>query len=756
MKRIGWFPLAGVLLMARVSAGAPSPPSWSSGGPFGARVTALSFDAATRTLYAGTFDSGIFRSTDGARSWSPLPNHYYGIVSALAADPSNPNVLLLAAVREDVSRTVDGGRRWGKPTGIPGYIRRLVFDPLVRGRVWAAGKEGVFSSADSGRTWRTALSTVKIGQAMTIVPDPAHSDRVWAGGNKGLFRSRDGGNTWTAVMAVGIDIRSVALDAKGPSFVVALGSDALFTSTDAGETWTRTPTDQAGAIHSILVDSGSPRHILALIHDDLVSSGNNGRTWETVGSSRGASSFNALLADPFEPRTFYASSRTGVLKSTNAGKTWQDANQGLTGLWVNAVALDPRQSGKIYAATRWGRFCSLDAGTSWKRIGESLHEVRGLAVDPESALTFYSATPVDDQSLAGPHLLKSRYFYSSGVLRETEGEAPEQGYTCVVVDPRSPRTVWAGSVRGLRRSTDAGATWPSAGLENEEITSLAVDPRNSSVVYAASKNGGVFKTMDGGENWSSLSPDLKNKELTAVAIPAEKPEIVYAASHGKGLFKSRDSGASWVPVLSLPYGWIRALLVTPDGQSVTVGTNGKGVFTSRNGGETWAPMNDGLTAFSVTALAGDPGSGSLVAGTTQGVFVRQSRIQSAAGAVLVETPSPVPTKTRIGVETAKGGPDGVIRALAKAIAVAKCRRTMADLRSLAISFEAYAVDRGLHGLYPPSGDFDRAQGPPRSLDRGSAPPKTRARMSSTRTAFSSAGGARYPRPRVSCQEVCTG
>jgi photosystem II stability/assembly factor-like uncharacterized protein len=698
MKRIGWFPLAGVLLMVHVSAGAPRPPSWSSGGPFGARVTHLSFDASTHTLYAGTFDSGIFKSTDGARSWSPLSNHSYGIVSALAADPSNQNVLLVAAVREDVSRTADGGRRWDKSKGIPGYIWRLVFDPRVRERVWAAGNEGVFSSADSGRTWRTALSTVKIGHAMTIVPDPAHSDRVWAGGDKGLFKSRDGGNTWTAMPAVGIHIRSVALDAKDPSFVVALGSDALFTSADAGETWTRVPTDQAGAIHSMLVDSGSPRRILILIRGDLASSGDNGRTWETVASARGVSSFDALLADPFEPRTFYASSRTGVLKSTDAGKTWQDANRGLTGLWVNAVALDPPRT--IYAATRWGRFCSVDAGKSWKRIGESLHEVRGLAVDPESAFTFYSATPLDDQSLAGPHLLKSRYFYSSGVLRETEGEAPEQGYTCVVVDPRSPRTVWAGSVRGLRRSTDAGATWPSAGLENEEITSLAIDPRNSSVVYAASKNGGVFKTTDGGENWSSLSPDLKNKELTAVAVPAEEPATVYAASHGKGLFKSRDSGASWVPVLSLPYEWIRALLVAADGQSVTVGTNGKGIFASGDGGETWAPMNDGLTALSVTALAGDPASGLLVAGTTKGVFVRQGAVR----AVPVETPAPVPTKAPAAAATVKSGSDDPIRRIEKEIAVLKWRRTMGDIRSLAISFEAYAVD---HGLYPPSGDRDR-------------------------------------------------
>ena len=530
MTRIGWFLVAGVLLMAHVSAGTPSPASWTSGGPFGARVTALCVEASTRTLYAGTFNSGIYKSTDGARSWSPLPNNpNYAIVSTLAADPSNSDILLFTGVSEGLTRTADGGRRWDKPAGISGYLWRLVFDSLVRGRVWAVGNEGVFSSADSGRTWRTSLSSVKIGRAMAVVSDPAHRDRVWAGGKKGLFKSSDGGDTWTAVTAVTLDVRSIALDAKDPSFVVALGQGELFTSADAGETWTRTPMAKAGAIayRSLLVDSGSPRHILTLLHDDLVSSGNNGSTWEAVGSSNGASSFDVdLLADPVEAKTFYASSRTGVLKSTNGGKTWQDASRGMTGLWVNAVALGPRQSGKIYAATRWGRFCSLDSGKSWKRIEESMHEVRGLAIDPEAPDSIYSATPVDDQSLVGPRLLKGYYSSLSGVLVETAGEAPEQGYTCVVVDPRSPRTVWAGSVRGLRKSTDAGATWPSAGLENEEITSLAVDPRNSAVVYAASKNGGVFKTIDSGENWSNLSPNLKNKGLSAVAVPADKPRIV--------------------------------------------------------------------------------------------------------------------------------------------------------------------------------------------------------------------------------------
>lgn len=252
----------------------------------------------------------------------------------------------------------------------------------------------------------------------------------------------------------------------------------------------------------------------------------------------------------------------------------------------------------------------------------------------------------------------------------------------------------------MRKSTDGGATWPTAGLENEEITSLAFGPSSTLVVYAASKRGGVFKTTDGGENWSNLSPNLKNKDLSAVAVPANKPEIVWAASHGSGLFKSQDGGASWSQAFSFPFAWIRSLLVAADGQSVFAGTNGKGVFESKDGGETWAPSNDGLTGLSVTALAGDPASGLLVAGTTKGVFVRQG----AVGAVPVETPVPVATNAPAAAATAKSGSDDFIRRIEKEIAVLKWRKTMGDIRMLAVSFEAYAVS---NGRYPPSGDLDR-------------------------------------------------
>jgi photosystem II stability/assembly factor-like uncharacterized protein len=532
--------LLGALLsgLPAKAAGEARPGVWSTNGPYGAWISSLALDPSTRTLYAGTWGSGIFRSRDGARYWAELPrNPYYAKVTALAADPSDPNVLIYADRQMGVSRT-----------------------------------------ADDGKKWETVAE---------------------AGGN----------------------IRYVAVDPKDPAFVAALGSEELFTSTDAGKTWSRVPVDLAGAMTSLIVDPGPPRRLVAQKHGDVVVSTDGGISWAKPGVHADTSKLEGeLTRDPGEPGTFYAASRTGVQKSTDGGKSWTETDEGLAGLWVNAVALDARESGKIYAATRWGRFRSLDAGKSWRRIDGWLHEVKGIAVDPLAPDTIYSATAVDEQDLVGPRLLKGRV--RSGLLDDGAGDAPEQGYTCVAIDPRDPKTVWAGSVRGVRKSTDAGATWPSAGLENEEIVAIAFDPRNSSAVFAASKRGGLFKSVNGGEDWSEPSPDLKGKELAALAIPSGRPDVVYVATHGSGLFRSADGGASFTKVAGLPYNHLRALLVDPSGQSLVVGTNGMGIYTSGDGGGTWLANNPGLTALSVTSIDGDPRTGLLVIGTTKGVFVR--------------------------------------------------------------------------------------------------------------------------------------
>jgi len=133
----------------------------------------------------------------------------------------------------------------------------------------------------------------------------------------------------------------------------------------------------------------------------------------------------------------------------------------------------------------------------------------------------------------------------------------------VAVDPRNSSTVYAGnqSIGGLFKSTDGGQSWVSVnlGFTVSSVTSLAFDPTNTSTMYVGGSinavTAGFFKTTDGGQSWTLTSAGLNEPPLgravtvSAIAIDPTNPTILYVAgissdSNGSG-FKSADGGQSW-------------------------------------------------------------------------------------------------------------------------------------------------------------------------------------------------------------------
>jgi photosystem II stability/assembly factor-like uncharacterized protein len=175
---------------------------------------------------------------------------------------------------------------------------------------------------------------------------------------------------------------------------------------------------------------------------------------------------------------------------------------------------------------------------------------------------------------------------------------------CVVVDPKNSNIVWLGTGEnnsqrsahfgtGLYKSTDAGETWTRVGLEHSEhIGQIAIDPRNSNVVWVAAQgplfteagggDRGLFKTIDGGVTWTQpIGTELIGKYagVNEVALDPKNPEIVFAGTYQRmrhvgqmigggpdgGLFKSTDGGKSWKKLTNgLPPGEVGRIAVTVD------------------------------------------------------------------------------------------------------------------------------------------------------------------------------------------------
>jgi len=232
-------------------------------------------------------------------------------------------------------------------------------------------------------------------------------------------------------------------------------------------------------------------------------------------------------------------------------------------------------------------------------------------------------------------LVGNRGVASAGVNRWTTN-GPEAGIIlALAIDPAIPATLYAGTTRGVFKSTNGGGSWSAinTGLTESNVRALAIDPTPPATIYAGTgdvlDNGGVFKSTNGGDSWSAINTGLTNKTINALGIDPATPATLYAGSYVSGVFKSTNGGDSWsASNAGLTTTGVFALVVDPSAPATLyVGTNplfptGGGAFKSTNGGASWTAMNAGLIDTAVLVLAIDPTTpATLYAGTGgYGVF----------------------------------------------------------------------------------------------------------------------------------------
>src|ERR671923_721017 len=171
-----------------------------------------------------------------------------------------------------------------------------------------------------------------------------------------------------------------------------------------------------------------------------------------------------------------------------------------------------------------------------------------------------------------------------------------KGVNSIVVDPRTPGTVYAGiDSDEAVKSTDGGESWDGLGIELNEAGLLVVDPAPPRVVYAARTdfpNDFVMKSTDGGESWTGANRGLQGGEggldpgVTAIALHPARSRTLYAATQAGGIYRSTNGGRSWATVASTnhkvsdidAFFGEHNLAVDSTGRRVYVGTPGAGIL----------------------------------------------------------------------------------------------------------------------------------------------------------------------------------
>lgn len=169
------------------------------------------------------------------------------------------------------------------------------------------------------------------------------------------------------------------------------------------------------------------------------------------------------------------------------------------------------------------------------------------------------------------------------------------------IDPNNSNVIYAASSGGVFKTTDGGANWtllPTTNMkELFEIRAVAVDPTNPAIVYAGNSDSiyAMFKSTDGGATWTSISKGLNAGTVTAIAINPASPLTVLAGSPG-GLWRSTDGGANWTRIVSgISSPNITALVHDPAVPTTVYAMNvDSGIYKSTNGGLDWTGINSGF------------------------------------------------------------------------------------------------------------------------------------------------------------------
>lgn len=201
-------------------------------------------------LALGASLAGVGPASAGVGVWDPSYGPEGGSISALAVDPQRPATLYAGTEENGVFKSTDRGRRWRRlNTGLRKWVGALAIDPRKRKTVYASARPyyGVFKSTDGGRSWTAANAGRAADAADALTIDPKRPATVYAGTRPGVFKSTDGGRTWQAVN-VGLPrwqvrVQALAIDPKRPATVYAgvtpdsAYGGGVFKSTDGGGTW---------------------------------------------------------------------------------------------------------------------------------------------------------------------------------------------------------------------------------------------------------------------------------------------------------------------------------------------------------------------------------------------------------------------------------------------------------------------------------------------------------------------------------------
>ena len=574
--------------------------------------------AAAGHLFGPNRERGLFKTTDGGRTWTNTKfiDENTGFID-VAMDPRDPNTLYAAAYQRQrkaygfdgggpgsgLYKTTDAARTWtrvegGLPAENVGRIGIDIYrkDPNVVYVAFEHKDGGIFRSDDRGKTWKkmNALQPRPLYFSQIRI-DPQDDRRVYMLGTS-LFVSDDGGKTFRSDGArnVHVDHHAMWIDPANPS-TIWLGNDGgVWWSRDRSVTWTRVNNMPLAQIYGVAFDSRDPYYVYAGLQDNGVWSGPSATRhrvgplnddWIQVDGGDGM----IVTAPPADPDTAYIETQDGRVARFDtatgertairpfeppapgaAGRTPAAAaeNGNLRFNWTTPIVVSPHNPLTIYlAGNRLWR--SLDRGDHWTAISPDL--TKHLDRDK---LPIMGVMP------------------SADMLGRNDGITAYGTATAMSESPVRPGVLAVGTDDGLVQiSNNGGADWTNVtphipgAPDGAWVSGLDWSHAAAGRLFAAFDNhrnddyrAYLYVSDDEGATWRASTSGLPEAPVRSVREDPANANLVFAGTE-RGLFLSIDAGATWQPLKNrLPDVPVFDVEVNPSDRDLVIATHGRGIY----------------------------------------------------------------------------------------------------------------------------------------------------------------------------------